>query len=135
MRLTPVARVFRIAAQLLVGAILTQSIALASAKPLTPQTVKEKVEKRGVGKGLKITELDGTRLTGRIHNIGPDSFTLDVKGTPQPSEIAYAKISEAHNTGLSTGAKVAIIVTAGVAITVVVAVIVFERNFKIGPTI
>lgn len=133
MRLTPLNRIFRIAAQILVCTILTQSIAFAAPKALTPQVVKEKVEKRGAGKGLKVVETDGTKVTGRIGSIGTESFTLEVKGVPQPTEIAYAKVSDVHNTGLSTGAKIAIIVTAGVAITVIVAVIVFERTFKIGP--
>jgi len=62
---------------------------------------------RGIGKGVKITELDGTRITGILTGIQEDTFELTPKNTIQPVKIAYTQVTSLHDDGSNAGSTVA----------------------------
>jgi hypothetical protein len=94
--------------------LVGNSVAFAAGVPLDPVTLKQTLTHRGIGKGIKVKELDGTTVSGTLTGIHDDSLEVAPGKTVQPVTIQYAQITSVHNTGMSTGAKVGIGVAIGV---------------------
>jgi hypothetical protein len=113
-------------AAVLATILTVNSIALAASPD--PVNIHNKILERGIGKGVKIKEADGTIVTGNLTAIHGDSFEVVPLNATQPVTIAYTQVSAVHNSGhLSTGAKVGIVVGCVVAAIVVALVIVLKH--------
>ena len=86
------------------------------------EKVKAGVVKRGTSekKLVRVKMANGTKLKGNISQIGEDSFTLTDSKTKQPTVIAYRDTTRVEGRGLSGGARITIIVVAGLAVTVTI---------------
>jgi hypothetical protein len=113
---------FRGIAAVLAVVLVGNSVAFAAGAPLDPVKLEQKLTARGIGKSVKVTELDGTIVSGRLTAIRDDAFEVTVKKATQPITIPYAQVSKVGNGGLSTGAKIGIVV-GSVAVIVVVSVV------------
>jgi hypothetical protein len=132
---TFISRFFCLVSLVVICKLMGNDIALA-AKPMDAATVKQKVDARGIGKDLKVTEAGGTTITGSIVWIGEESFRLKVKNEPQPTEISFAQVTDVRNQGLSKGAKIGIAAGIVVVVVVVVAVVIVHAvNSSIPKTI
>lgn len=98
------------------------TLAYAEEPTLTPATAKQMVQARGVGKGIKVKEADGTTLRGKITSIGDDSFSMQA-GSRSAVEISYAQVTRVQGPGLSTGAKIGILIGAAVVATAAISVV------------
>ena len=109
-------RFLRITAFLLMLTIASERLAFAT---LTPDAVsaKQQIAARGVGKGVKVHEADGTVLRGKIVSIAEDSFGMQV-GSKPVVEVTFAMVREVQGPGLSRGAKIAIWTGVGVLVLV-----------------
>jgi hypothetical protein len=106
MRQSPIG-ILRCTAFVLFFSIFATSIAYATDIPLTSATAKQKLQKRGVGKTVKVKEADGTELRAKIVSIGVTSVVLQVGSTPTV-EVSYDKLTAVNGPGLSKGAKIGI---------------------------
>lgn len=127
-------RLFRLSAMLLVAVLLTSNVAFAAKKPADPAVMKVRLQKRGVGQGVRVTLADNTDVRGLIVAIGDNSFTIKPKKkSADVQQIEYSQLTGVHNESLSRGQKTTLIVcliTAGIAITAIVAVHDFDTSFK-----
>jgi hypothetical protein len=112
--------------------LLGNSVALAAGTALDPVKLKQALTDRGLGKGIKVTELDGATVSGSLAAIRDDAFDVTVKKATQPITISYSQVSKVGNSGLSTGAKIGIIVGC-VTVAVVITAAVFYDKFKNSP--
>ncbi len=115
-------RSFRLFALLLVFRV--SSVAFAqSAPPTTPPSAPDKTMKklsdRGTGKGIKVTETDGTQLRGVLVSMDATGFQIALNKATTPTRIEYTQVKSVGATGLSTGAKVGIGILIGVAIVII----------------
>jgi hypothetical protein len=112
----------RTLAALLSITLLCNSVALAAPKPLDPVKIKLTLTQRGIGKSVKVKELDGTTVTGVLTGIHDDSLEVAPGKTAQSITIQYAQVTSVHNDGMSTGAKVGIgvLIGAGAFCTIIV---------------
>jgi hypothetical protein len=117
----------RIMGLLLIPALLSNSLALASNTP-DPALIKAKLAARGVGADVRVSLSDHTQARGIIVNIGEQSFALKVRTVDQPREFPYAQLTGVHGTGLSTGAKIGIGAAIGVAAVVIGIAIAVKRS-------
>jgi hypothetical protein len=133
--------IVRAIASVLAVVLLGNSVALAAGAPkvktaMDPAKLKQALTTRGIGKSVKVTELDGTTVSGSLTAIRDDAFDVTLKKATQPTTISYPQVSKEGNGGLSTGAKIGIGVSCVVVVAAVVA-IVFAVKFKgvggIGP--
>jgi len=123
---------FRLSILVLLTTLIPNHIALASSPPLDSLSVKQEIATRGVGKGVKITETDGTVVTGKIVAVEDEEFQVAPKGGAPAVAIPFSQVKGIHNAGLSKGAKVGIVlavVGAAVAITAAVLVHSFHNSF------
>jgi hypothetical protein len=123
-------RVARFFAVLLIFTMLGNNLAYAHKKPLDAPEVKVKVASRGAGKGVRVIEVDKTEVQGRIVTIGDQSFVLRQKDSGASVDIPYTQVSEIHNTGLSTGAKVGIIAAVAVAAGAIIVTVLYKKNAR-----
>ena len=119
-------RLFRLAAILLVPALLSNNFAFAAKKPADPAALKAKIQARGIGQGVRITLIDQTDVKGTIVAIGDQSFALKLKKGSEPREFEYAGITGVHNDRLTRGQKVGIAVGVVAGFIIVVAVVLTE---------
>jgi hypothetical protein len=56
--------------------------------------VKHDVDKIGTDENVKVTLLDGTKLKGRISEIGADYFVVVEKKTANPNRISFAQVKQ-----------------------------------------
>ena len=85
-----------------------------------------------MGKSVKVTETDGTVVTGKIAAIEDDKFEITAKGAAPAVSIPFSQVKDVHNAGLSKGAKIGIVlavVGAAIAITAAVLVHDFHNSF------
>jgi hypothetical protein len=115
-------RLFRLAAIVLVPALLSNDLALAAKKPIDPAAIKAKIQARGIGQGVRVTLTDQTDVKGTIVAIGDQGFALKVKKGSGPQEYEYAQITGVHNDRLTRGQKVGIAVGIVAGFIIVVAV-------------
>lgn len=101
----------------LIFAITTTSFgnAAVSAAPIDPAILHKKLLARGTGKGVKVTQIDGTVVKGTLAVIHKDSFQVVPKNATQATVVLNSQVTKFSNDGLSTGAKIAIGATVGVA--------------------
>ncbi len=99
-----------IALILFVGSTSLAQASVDVVPPLDAVVLHKKLLKRGVGKGVKVTEVDGTVVKGVLASIDADSFQITPHKSVQPITIPNARVHELSNDGLSHGAKIAIIV-------------------------
>jgi hypothetical protein len=90
---------------------------------MDPAKLNEALTARGIGKSVKVTQLDGTTVVGTLIVIQSDNFQITPNHATQPVTIQDADVKSIHNSGLSTGAKVGIGVGIGVGVVVLAAVI------------
>ncbi len=108
--LIPVLRPIVIA---LILSVATMSFAQASvdvARPLDAGVLHKKLLKRGLGRGVKVIEVDGSVVKGVLVSIDADSFQVTPRKSTQPTVILNTHVRELSNDGLSRGAKIGIIV-------------------------
>ena len=125
-------RTFRLVpslALLLCLCIIGTDLAAAAtpAAPLEAATTIHKLHHHGVGKGVKITEPDGSVIKGKIVSIDADSFQLQPKHGA-PLQLAYTQVSAVNGPGLSKGAKIGIGVAAGIGIFVIIVAIALRND-------
>jgi hypothetical protein len=109
------------AISLLLSVLLVFSSAGAAAQTAgAPQAAKLKaqVQKRGEGEKsrVRVTLGNGTMVIGYISKIEESSFEVKANKTGQATSIAYTDVQKIQGPGLSTGAKVAIVVVVAVAV-------------------
>ena len=75
---------------LLVCALLLPSI--ASAKPLTPETVHARLLKRGVGYWVGVQLQNGVEFSGRLVSIDEQSFGLQLYNDPEITPVFYSDV-------------------------------------------
>ena len=97
-------------AALALGGIMGGSPALAMKSRPTLPAAKQLVHDRGVGKGVKIKQVDGTSVRGKIASIGEDSFTMTVSSDKPTVEIPYAHVSSVDGPGLPKAVTITIVV-------------------------
>lgn len=105
----------RVTALALFCSLFVTSVAYAADVSLTPDTVKQRLQARGVGKMVKVKEADGTVLRASIVSIGEESVVMR-DGSKPTVEVPYNKVTVVTGPGLSKGAKITICVGAGVLI-------------------
>jgi hypothetical protein len=72
---------------LLVCVLLAPS--LASAKPLTPETVHSRLLKRGVGNWACVTLQNGVAFCGRVIEFNQQSFGMQLYNDPEITPVYY----------------------------------------------
>jgi hypothetical protein len=118
----------------LLGTLLGNDVAFAAVPPMNAGTAKQVIVTRGVGKSVKVTETDGTVVTGKIAAIEDDKFEITAKDAAAPVSIPFSQVKDVHNGGLSKGAKIGIVLAVvGAAIAIIAAVFVHEINKPWGP--
>lgn len=120
-------RILRAIASVLALVLLSNSVAFAAATALDPVKLKQKLTTRGVHNSVKVTELDGTIVSGNLTAIRDDAFDVTVKMATQPITIPYSQVSKLGNGGLSTGAKIGITVSCVVAVAGVLAAVLASK--------
>ena len=105
--------IFRAIASVLAVVLLGNSVAFAAGAPtgkaaIDPAMLKQTLTTRGIGKGIKVKELDDTTVVGTLIAIQDDSFQITPNHAVQPVTIQDANVKSIHNSGLSTGAKIGI---------------------------
>jgi hypothetical protein len=110
-------------------AMLGNSTAFAGRVLLDAVSAKQVLTKRGVGKLVRITESDGTNITGMLTALHDDTFEVTPKSDPTSTTISYAQVTEVHNdkspkAAHSTGGQgreiAVIVVVVGAAVAVIV---------------
>jgi len=107
---------------LLTFAANLQTISAQSNTDKTLEKIKTSVNQRGTGEKSKVVVKmkDGTKLKGHISQILEDSFDLTDSKTKQTIAVAYRDVAQVKKPGLSTGAKIAIGIGIGAAVTGVI---------------
>jgi hypothetical protein len=111
--------IFRAIASVLAVVLLGNSVAFAAGAPkvktaMDPAMLKQTLTTRGIGKGVKVKELDGTIVVGTLTGIQDGNFQVAPKSATQSITIQDANVASIHNSGLSTGAKIGIGIGIGV---------------------
>ena len=96
--------------------------AAQTAGKLRAEKIKAQVQRRGAGEKSKVrvTLANGTMVKGYIRKIGESSFEVNGNKAGQPTSISYTDVQKIQGPGLSTGAKVGIVVVVAVAIVALV---------------
>jgi hypothetical protein len=113
---------------LLIGSIISVSgkYALAAGTNVTEAAAAEKVKaaiaKLGTGPSAKVevTLHDKSKLKGYIKEANEEHFVLVYEKTGAMTEVAYPQVKKIKGNNLSTGAKVAIGVAAGLLVLLLV---------------
>jgi hypothetical protein len=127
----------RAIAAVLAVVLLGNSVALAAGAPkvktaMDPVKLKQTLTGRGLGKGIKVTELDRTQQAGILTAIHDDTFEV----VPNEKEakvvvIPFAQVSAVRNTGMSAGAKVGIVILCVTVVAGIIAVVIYEASKNI----
>jgi hypothetical protein len=126
----------RCVALLLVCALLAPPPAFAAPKKTNPETIHDKIVKRGIGNWVCVEMNDGVLLTGRVSQIDLQQFGLQVDSYGNVRMVPYADVVRLRNMTLS-GKGMAWVIVAGVGGTVAFALIAhheFEKNKPTLPT-
>lgn len=92
--------------------------------------VKAGIAKLGVGPDVHIEVKlhDKTKLKGYISKVGEDSFAITDPNTGAETNVPYPSVTKATGANMSTGAKIAIGVLAGVGAVFLVLWIIYAAN-------
>jgi len=107
----------------LVLVLVFNGVAAARAEgPLQAAKVKGVVQKRGIGEKsrVKVRLRSKAEVKGYISKIEDASFDVTDKSSGQVTTISYANVERVQGNGLTTAAKIGIIVGVGVVTIVVV---------------
>jgi len=117
---------------LLVALLIFSSAGYAAQMAETPQVakIKAQVQKRGAGEKsrVRVTLGNGTMVKGYISKIEETSFDVNGNKTGKATSVSYTDVQKIQGPGLSTGAKIAIGVTIGLAIAALVIGIEFAKT-------
>jgi hypothetical protein len=118
------------------SAVLAALLLQAAAAPALAESSAEKESKRvekvrtqlaklGTGKDalVKLELRDKTKLAGYVGEAGPESFVV-VNKAGVATTVAYPQVKKAQGNNLSTGAKIAIGIGIGAAVTLIIALII-----------
>jgi hypothetical protein len=105
----------RCTAFVLFCSVLATSVGYAADVALDSTSARQMLQKRGVGKTVKVKEADGTEVRAKIVSIGETSVVMQ-DGSKPTVEIPYGKVTAVKGGGLSKGAKIGIWVAVGVFI-------------------
>jgi hypothetical protein len=121
---------FRATGMFLICALLAPTIAMASPKPLTPQVVRARLLKRGVGCWAGVELQNGTEFGGRIVSIDDQSFSMQLHNDPEVTAVFYSDVVDLH-LGISRGGFWAL-TAAGIGGAIVFALVAHHEfeNFK-----
>ncbi len=103
-------RALRVIALVLFCSVFLSGVAYATDAPPDAASTKQMLEKRGVGKMVKIKQADGKELRAKIVSIGETSAVLQVSSKKPPVEVPYGTVAEVKGPGLSKGVKITIVV-------------------------
>jgi hypothetical protein len=113
--------------------LTANSMAVAAQRPMDATTAKQKVQAHKIGGKVRITESDGSEVTGKVASIDANTFQVQPK-SGSPIQISFSNVKAVHGGGLSTAAKIGIGVGIGVGIAIIViAIEVKTHPLKIGP--
>jgi hypothetical protein len=115
-------------ATLLVGALLMLSAPVASARPLTAETVHARILKRGIGNWVGVELQNGTEFWGRIVSVDEQTFGLQLHNDPAITPVQYSDVVGLH-LGFSHGAFW-VSTAAGIASVVIIAVVAHHELSK-----
>jgi hypothetical protein len=122
-------RLSAVVALVLSNTLIGNSIAFAALPPMDAMTAKQAIATRGVGKRVKVTETDGTVVTGQIAAIEDEKFDVRAKDAAPAVPIPFSQVKDVHNAGLSKGAKIGIVLAVvGAAIAITAAVLIHDFN-------
>ena len=77
-------------------AMLGDSTVFAQRVLLDAVSAKQALTQRGIGKWVRITESDGTSVTGVLTALDDDSFEVTPRKATAPATIAYTQVTEVH---------------------------------------
>jgi hypothetical protein len=120
-RLNFVSRVFRLLCQALVVslAISASGRALSPAPaPMSAACLYQELQSRGLGSDIKVTEVDGTVITGTLVELELDSFEVVPKNGMHATRIPDTQVAEVDHAGLPRVAKVLIGAFLGVVVVI-----------------
>jgi hypothetical protein len=91
-----------------------------ASQPNQSEAIKRNIQKRGTGEKsrVRVTLRDKSELKGYISNIDAEAFQVSDRKTGRATTVAYQDVERVRGSGLSVGAKIAIV--AGVAVGIVV---------------
>lgn len=123
--MTSLIRSFRPVSLALIFAVTTTSFGNAASTdtPIDSVSLQQKLVARGIGKGVTISEVDGTVVKGTLVSIDADSFQIIQKGATQPTRVSNTQVHQFSNDGRSTAGKIGIGVAIGVGILLVLGII------------
>ena len=126
-------RPLRLLALALIFSLATTTFADAASPtvPVDPSIIHQKLVARGIGNGIKVTEIDGTVVKGTLVSIDDESFQVTPRMATQPTRIPNSQVSKIGNDGMSTGAKIGIGIAIGVTAVLAAIAIDFARGPKI----
>ena len=128
--MTAIHGALRVVCVSLIICVTTSSFGQTTAPVPTPMdatTLHQELLTRGIGKGVKVTEIDGTVVKGILMTIDPDSFQVTPKNAKQPTRILSTQVAKCSKDGLSKGAKIGIGIGIGVVALLVVSSILASR--------
>jgi hypothetical protein len=124
-------RLVRVTAFTLLLSLSLDAFAKSSHTPhaaIDPAQARQAIQKRGIGLGIRVAEVNGTHVRGLITAIQEDTFDVTPAGTTQSTQIPFSDLIAIHNDGPTTKGKVVkgVAIAAGVyvAICVVAAAVV-----------
>jgi hypothetical protein len=120
-RLNFVSRVFRLLCKALVVslAISASGHALSpTPAPMSAGCLYQELQSRGLGSDIKVTEIDGTVITGTLVELELDSFEVVPKNGMHATRIPDAQVAEVDHAGLPRVAKVLIGAFLGVIVVI-----------------
>jgi Mn2+/Fe2+ NRAMP family transporter len=78
--------------------------------PIDSTTVHDKIESRGLGKSIRVEEINGATVAGTILAVDADSFQVKPKHGGQIVLVRNDEVRKVQNGGLRTSIEVTIIV-------------------------
>jgi hypothetical protein len=123
--MTSLIRFFRPVSLALIFAVTTTLFGNAAATdtPIDSADLQKKLVARGIGKGVKIAEVNGAVVKGTLVSIDADSFQITPKGATQPMRVSNTQVHKFSNDGLSTAGKIGVGVAIGFGILLVLGII------------
>jgi hypothetical protein len=77
-------------------------------RPIDSTTTHDKIESRGLGKSIKVEEINGATVSGTIIAVDADSFQVKPKHGGQTVLVRNDEVRKVQNGGLRTSIKVTI---------------------------
>ena len=93
---------------------LTGSAAAQTSPANSTAAIIAKLNARGTGKGLKVTEINGREIKGTLVSLDADGFSVIAPHATSPVHIAYTDVAKIGNSGMSIMGKVGTGVLIGV---------------------